>query len=103
MINNAQSNLLYIKSVEAEIKNSVQTIVNEMIDKYKSNLIGKKVRCWDYTFKHWYDSEIVKVDVNTDSNGLINGIAYIGVLIRKGTPQEWLTYHNIEHVKFLED
>lgn len=102
-MNKVQQDLIHIQSVEAEIKNSVQTIVDEMIDKYKSNLIGKKVRCWDYTFKHWYDSEIVKVDVNTDSNGLINGIAYIGVLIRKGTPQEWLTYHNIEHVKFLED
>lgn len=99
----AQQDLIHIQTAETEILNSSRLIIEDMVSDYKKSLIGKKVRCWDYTFKHWYDSDIVKVDVNTNSNGLINGIAYVGVLIRKGTPQEWLTYHNIEHVKFLED
>lgn len=99
-----QQDLIHIQTAETEILNSSRLIIEEMVSDYKKSLIGKKVRCWDYTFKHWYDSDIVKVDVQTSStSGLLNGMAYVVVTVDKGKVTERLAYHNIEHVKFLED
>ncbi|MED6699404.1 hypothetical protein VWH97_06690 [Escherichia coli O157] len=103
-MNKALKELHNLMNAEIELTNTISEIVHDMITQYKKSLIGKKVECWDYNTKTWFETIIS--DVNVKFHVVTHHISdecYVEVTIGHNTRHERFSWYNLKNVKFIED
>lgn len=103
-MNKALKDLHNLMNAEMVLVNSISGIVNDMIKQYKKSLIGKKVECWDYNTKTWFETIIsdVKVKFHVVTRN-ISDECYVEVTVGHNTRHQRCSWYSLKDVKFIED